>query len=216
MTTTTDDDDATRIQPAAVRDFNQQLAEAYMNPQDYNRQLYRQANARRLDVPPPPDGRPPLPPETTTPLPYDPLQAPPAGGSSTPGIPPAPALSTADASPRRAQPKQRRWPWMLAIIAALLIGIGAGGGTGPTRPATEPAATVTAPAEPEIRTVTPKACIQALQAADKAFAIVFDTLGAIGEMDKATAKAARLEYRTQLEPVGRSYWVQRDLCVASR
>lgn len=192
-TTTTDDDDATRIQPAAVRDFNEQLARAYMNPGDHI----------RLDIDP-------------TPLPYDPLQAPPASGSSTPGTPPAPALSTADASPRRAQPRQRRWPWLLAIIAALLIGIGAGGGTGPTRPSTAPATTVTVPAEPEIRAVTPKACIQALRAADKAFAIVFDTLGAIGEMDKGDAEAARLAYRTQLEPVGRSYWVQRDLCVASR
>lgn len=197
MSITTDDDDATVIQPAAVRDFNQQLAEAYMNPQDY---------------------RPLLPPETSTPLPDDPEHIP-APGSSTPGTPPAPAPSPAGARPRRAQPKQRIWPWILALIGTLLLGIWAGSGTNPVKPigAPLPAVTITAEPQPEIRAVTPKACIDALRAADQAFDIAFKTLGVIGEQQNtADAKAAKREYRRQLEPVGRTYWTKRDVCYTSR
>lgn len=202
---TTPQDDDTRVQPAGVADFNAQLGHAWANPQVYaNPDTYATSHYPYTPPPPPPE--------------------PPAG------------IEMLEPEPRRAHrwitpPKpQRRWPWILAIAAALLLGVFVGGGAETGSPASAPAptatVTTTATAEPEIKAVTPRSCIRALNASDKAFGIVSNVLGAVGDamegvatfdVDKINAQTEKLKrYRKQLEPVADNYREYSDDCRATQ
>lgn len=189
-----DDDDATRVQPIGVRQFNEQLAQAYQRPQEHLAQTYG-GKAMSAAVPPPPTVEP---------------RTPPTRGSSTPGVPlplPATPESPADISgiplpggPRRAhheellEPEPKRFGWaaliltalIAAAIGALLVGLLA------ARPIVE---------SPLIRAVTPQSCINALRAAEK----IIETT--TGESDTT---------RQGLETEFTNYRQQRAYCEASR
>lgn len=201
-----DDDDATRVQPLAVREFNEQLGRAYMLPnqsavsddtisvgETYT--IYG-GKAMSAAVPPPPTVEP---------------RTPPTRGSSTPGTPlplPATPESPPDirgiplpGGPRRAhheqllpEPEPKRFGWVALILTALACA--AVGALLVSLIAAHPIIE-----SPLIRAVTPQSCINALRAADK----IIETT--TGETDPN---------RQGLETEFDNYRQQRAYCQASR
>lgn len=204
-----DEQDATRIQAPGVRGFNEQLGRAYMNP--YGRPEFSTP------------GNPPTPPE------------PPA---SIAGIPLAEGARRAAEQQPQPAPRRRRLILIAALLGALLLGvlIGIAGDTDlegnpglpvpPPSAAPAPTVTVTEPSAKITKEVTPAACVEALEASDKAFRIVSKSFGAVGDameamaqldvyaIQEATADIKR--YRKQLTPVVRKYRVNRADCLAKR
>jgi hypothetical protein len=83
--------------------------------------------------------------------------------------------------------KPRRWPWLVSIAAALVIGvvIGAAGQTGPTTTESEVVTdTVTETVE-----TTPQACIDALDTAEAAFGIASSFAGYTSDLATTAAEA---------------------------
>jgi hypothetical protein len=89
------------------------------------------------------------------------------------------------APPAPQQTKTRRWPWILGMVAALLVGVGIGAsgseidGAGPDGP-------------PAVETVTiertPESCIEALDLASKGFTLAGVGMGNAADALKAAAR----------------------------
>lgn len=211
-----DDLEATRIQSPAVRDFNERLGMAYMRPPG---------------PPPPPrppkrflDDPPPVPPDAGSGS--STLGNPP----KTPEPLAAPASTDRSGGARRAveqqPPDKTRRLILAAALGALLLGIPIGiafvsvGQPESTplhlasRPSPSPTPTPTPTPSPsssqeegdpveELR--TPYSCLEALDAADQAFAIIKQAMG-----------SDLWQYRADLANIGRTYRASRDACEAQQ
>jgi hypothetical protein len=82
--------------------------------------------------------------------------------------------------------KPRRWPWLVGIAAALVIGvtIGAAGQTEPTTGLQTDTDTVTETVE-----ITPQACIDALDTAEAAFGIASSFAGYTSDLAYTASEA---------------------------
>lgn len=80
---------------------------------------------------------------------------------------PSPELPSPEPSQQHVQPKRRHWPWIVAAVSGLVLGVGIGTAGGSETASTAEPETVT---KTKTEEVVPQACLDALDYADRGFA----------------------------------------------